>query len=520
MPVMTNPSFYKRLFFWCKQHRWFLLILLLASLLRFVWLGSVPIGLSWDEAAIGYNGYGIAVVRRDEWLNKLPVTFKSFGDYKAAAAIYANAITTILFGSTAFAVRLPMAFAGILTVVATYGIAKQLFREDRYALISMFLVAVSPINIHYSRIGFESGVGVAFSAVAMWMFLLAETWWPALFASVVSAAASLYAYHSPKITLPILFVGFLLFKRKWVSKHLLLLGTAGVFGLVLLIPLVRETISGPAGERFFMTSVIANRSGLLPLPTIVSTLARNLQLHLDPAFLFFGASTTLRHGNRMFGILGFAEGVLLISILLRFRKKFDNNATLLPIIISIAAGFLPALISNDAPHSNRAHGIVPWIQLLATVGFISIEQTVLKNKRALLFRALVILTLVQTIIYSYVYYRVYTGDEAGLEFQYGYMEAVQVARSYESQVDHVVMTDAYQQPYIFVLFGKRLTPIQWQQGALANYQFRPIHWDSDKTSSRVLFIGSPIEIPSDAKGIVHEVRYPSGSVAFRIVKKE
>ena len=51
-------------------------------------------GLGWDEAATAYNGYGIVIVHRDEWLARMPITFKSFGDYKAAVAIYLDAIST------------------------------------------------------------------------------------------------------------------------------------------------------------------------------------------------------------------------------------------------------------------------------------------------------------------------------------------------------------------------------------------------------------------------------------------
>lgn len=111
----------------------FCLILILAIVLRFFQLGSIPVGFSWDEASIGYNGYGIATVHRDEWLVKMPVTFKSFGDYKAALAIYADAVSTLLLGRNTFAVRFPMAVAGVVTVLSVYFIAKKLFDSERSA---------------------------------------------------------------------------------------------------------------------------------------------------------------------------------------------------------------------------------------------------------------------------------------------------------------------------------------------------------------------------------------------------
>ncbi|NCQ11990.1 MAG: hypothetical protein GW809_07600, partial [Bacteroidetes bacterium] len=88
---------------------WFLVlsILVLSIFLRFYKLGTVPHGMTWDEAAIGYNGFAIFNTRRDEWLQRLPVSFQSFGDYKAPLAIYLNGIFTYLFGLNLFAVRLP-----------------------------------------------------------------------------------------------------------------------------------------------------------------------------------------------------------------------------------------------------------------------------------------------------------------------------------------------------------------------------------------------------------------------------
>ena len=89
----------------------FVLILLLATALRFYKLGQVPHGMTWDEAAIGYNGYAVLTTRRDEWLKRFPISFQSFGDYKAPLAIYLNGLFTFVFGMNLWAVRLPFALA-------------------------------------------------------------------------------------------------------------------------------------------------------------------------------------------------------------------------------------------------------------------------------------------------------------------------------------------------------------------------------------------------------------------------
>src|SRR6185369_5068180 len=98
----------------------FIFILLSAVFLRFWKLGTFPPGFTWDEAAIGYNAWGILTVHRDEWLLRTPLSFRSFGDYKSPLAIYLTAVSEKVFGPTVYAVRFPVALASVFLVIASY----------------------------------------------------------------------------------------------------------------------------------------------------------------------------------------------------------------------------------------------------------------------------------------------------------------------------------------------------------------------------------------------------------------
>src|SRR5579859_2096178 len=89
----TTPNEKKLLFLWG-----IFVITLLATFLRFYKLSEIPHGMTWDEAAIGYNGFAVFTTHRDEWLQRFPISFKSFGDFKAPLAIYLNGFFTFLFG--------------------------------------------------------------------------------------------------------------------------------------------------------------------------------------------------------------------------------------------------------------------------------------------------------------------------------------------------------------------------------------------------------------------------------------
>lgn len=106
-------------------------ILLLASLLRFYQLGRVPQGMAVDEVAIGYNGFAIWQARRDEWLEFLPISFRSYGDYKAPLAIYINAFSTAIFGLNLWAVRLPFTVFSILAVLGIYCLVRELLKQNK-----------------------------------------------------------------------------------------------------------------------------------------------------------------------------------------------------------------------------------------------------------------------------------------------------------------------------------------------------------------------------------------------------
>ena len=87
-------------------------ILFLAFILRFYKLGEIPLSLNWDEVSNAYNGYSILKTGRDEYGSLLPLTNRSFDDYKPPIYMYLNAITVGILGLNAYAARLSSAFFG------------------------------------------------------------------------------------------------------------------------------------------------------------------------------------------------------------------------------------------------------------------------------------------------------------------------------------------------------------------------------------------------------------------------
>ena len=59
-------------------------ILILATILRWFWLGQVPIALNWDEVSMGYSAYSLSGTGADEWGARWPLFFRSYGEWKSA----------------------------------------------------------------------------------------------------------------------------------------------------------------------------------------------------------------------------------------------------------------------------------------------------------------------------------------------------------------------------------------------------------------------------------------------------
>ncbi|MBU1085769.1 phospholipid carrier-dependent glycosyltransferase, partial [Patescibacteria group bacterium] len=156
-----------------KKYFWLILIIILASVLRFYNLSSNPPSLSWDETAIGWNAKSIFHTRRDEYGTRLPLVFKSFGDYKAPLYIYLTAPIVGLFGLNMITIRLLSVLAGISAVVVLYLLTEELTKNQIVALTTAFLLAITPWSVMLSRGAFEQNLALLFILLNIYFFKLA-----------------------------------------------------------------------------------------------------------------------------------------------------------------------------------------------------------------------------------------------------------------------------------------------------------------------------------------------------------
>jgi len=224
------------------------LIVILAFILRFYSLDTLP-ALNADEAAIGYNAYSLIQTGKDEHGNPWPIHFQSFNDYKPGLYFYIVLPFVKFFGLNVWSVRAPAAFLGVLTVLVIYFLVKEIFKEERLALISSLFLAISPWHIHFSRGGWEVNVATFFITLGVFLFLKGLKNPRFYFLSAITLVLSLYTYHAARIVVPLLGLGLGITFWKELLKNKKFIVSAAFLGVIILIPLGLDFTKGGAASR-------------------------------------------------------------------------------------------------------------------------------------------------------------------------------------------------------------------------------------------------------------------------------
>ncbi len=502
------------------------LCIVVAIFLRFYKLGNLPSGLTWDEAAIGYNAYGLLTNHRDEWLHRTPVVFQSFGDYKSPLLVYMTMIPVLLFGLTDFSVRIWNAVLGSALVVLCWHLFSHFVqnelgktpKEHRLSsLIVTLCVALSPWGIQYSRMGFESMIAAFFTLLGVtlyfhwkWSKSTEKIHFFYLLGMLISFVLAIYAYHSAKVVVPLTFLALFLFEPKIFLSRIRQIVLAGCIAFFIAIPFFYASLFGKANARAFSTTIFSSKQPVLHF-------AQNVQKHADLSFLLFGADQTYRHSTKQMGVFYPIElGLLLMGILIVVKKKYRKMGLF---FVLFCIGFVPASLGIDAPHGNRAFLAFPWGQMFLGIVPLWIGE---KFQHKLWYKSIFYLAVFGVLLFSSLRYRqvyetVYTSSLALQDFGYGYGELLTYVREQEKSVDRVYFTNRYGQAYIYILFAKKLTPMEYFHGGLANYTIINDPYKVSSGQKNVLIVGTQDEIPTSAN-IVKTVYYPDGSIVFKVVR--
>jgi len=520
------------------------IVILIAGFFRLYQLGNVPPSPDWDEAALGYNAYSILKTGKDEYGTFLPLSIRSFDDYKPPLYTYLTVPSVLFFGLSPWSTRLPSAIMGILAVLGTYFLVKELFSFSKnkelgtknLPLLSALLLALSPWHIQFSRIAFEANSGVTVNIWAMVCFFAGLRRKGFLFLSAFLFGLGLYAYHSERIFIPllVLLLSYVWRKELFTKDNKTHIIAGIIIGIITIIPLFSVIFNKTALMRLEGTSSFSNTMELLSrtIPKIEDDKARgdifgemldNRRIvfaktiisgylsHFSFKWLFLTGDNPRHHAPDM-GLLYIWELPFFLAGLYALAKRGGKIRNFLFGWILISP--IAAAPTSGLPHAIRTLVFLPTFQILSAVGIITgvscIKYQVSSIRKKLFYGVLLLIFCLAlfNIAYYFVQYFVVMNREYSEYWQYGYKQAVEYTESVKNKYKSVVVSTGLEQSYMFYLFYIRYDPVKYLEGggtksgsfaekgnAFDKYEFRPLHWQSEVFDGSILYVGAPIEMP-------------------------
>lgn len=446
---------------------WLSILIIVFLLTRLYQIDQFPPSLYWDEASIGYNAYSISKTGKDEWGTPFPLEFKAFGEYKLPVYIYSLIPFLVFFGLNDWIVRIPAVVFSLGSVILIYFLGKKLFEDDLVGWLASFLFSISPWFFIFSRTGFEATAGIFFYLLGVLFFLQGNFKFITL--SVIIFILSMYSYNSFRLIAPltVIIMSFLYLKNMELKSRLYSIIPLIIFFSVFTFTLIHASQLGI--ERLSEVGIFVTTNK----KEITRGFIRNYFSHFSPTFLLSG-DTNLRSQQPNFGQIYLLEipAILAGSFFILKSRKLN---LLLPLIFMLVS-IIPAAITKEAPHGLRAIAAVPFTSLLGAYGIHKIYE---KVKWKIVPVGFTFLLIIFFINYFYSFLSTYSIKSSD-QWQYGYRQVVDYVnkkistdgRRVYDRYDHIIISDYYNQPYIFALYYLKYDPLKFQQTIIRNTTIR------------------------------------------------
>lgn len=538
-----------------KTKKILLLIIIIAAFLRLPFLDQFPAGLNADEAAIGYNAWSLIQTGKDEHSVSWPLVFRSFDDYKPPLYFYLVLPFVKLLGLNIWAVRLPSALLGVLSVYLTYLLSKELFKSQRIGLLSALILAVSPWHLQFSRGGWEVNAASSLILLGVFLFTRSRTNPKLLLFAAISLVLSMYTYHSARLIAPLLsFLLLIIYHRELIQKrNLKFIVTSLLIATLFCLPLFNQMLSKSGQSRFAGVSIFADEGPLWhvleqrrlsPHPESFWTklrynrylaysgyYVRNYLSHFSPNFLFVQGDAIERSKTpgvgQAFLVLApfFYFGVFLLL------KCLDKGEKV--ILVWLLLSPVAAALTYQSPHALRSQNMVIPLTITTALALNTVFTWLKSSKGVGIARSATILAsfifITSALYYLFQYYYTYP-RQYPTAWEYGFEQLAAKLKTQESNYDRIVISDRYDQPYIIMAFFLKYPPEILQQELVmtprdkfgfstvrhfGKYEFRPIDYSFDSNRPNTLLVVADETVPSER--VIDRIISPSRQPIFRLL---
>lgn len=521
-----------------------LLIILLGVFLRFYRLADFPVQLNHDEISQLYDAISIAQTGKDIYGNFMPTMFQSVNDYKSPFYTYVTTLTYFILGNHEWIIRIPASLFGVLIIAASYLFVLKLLGNFKIALLSSFLIAISPSEIFFSRKSFENIAGIFFMLMAFYFLLtyLEKTKFKFLYLGIIFLAAGMYTYFSHAIIIPILAAAFVfIFRKSFTGSNKKYIFVFSVWTL-LILPLLFVVFTNP-GSRYRSQTVFITQDVNLGREMSYGNKFKaifdfSFNRYLDQFNLeyIFGQGLDLTNqGPLGMGLLLLIElpfvglGIIYLLRLSNFlnQKKF--------ILAWIILGMLPSGLTFEQHSPHRSIMVFTMLNIIAAAGLYFFLKKIHGYKIAILALAFVI-----NLLYFIHIYFVNFPFEKSESIHYPFKEVALFTWSHHDDFDQIIFDPVYGETtpvigtasHYYMAYYGGYPPSKFQKEyrvgskprevIFDKFSIRQVYWPYDKELKNTLIIASPWSVPEqdipDKSKIIKRFYFYNGKLAFYAIK--
>lgn len=360
-----------------------LLILSVASFLRFFKLSKLPEGLHPDEAANGLDIISMFDARNFQAVYDTNGPREALFFYLQAIPLWIGKVTEWSFlNFTPLSLRIAPAIIGVATVFGIYLLGKELFNKN-VGFFASAALAVSAWHIQFSRNGFRA-IMAPLALVFLFYFLIKAYRSGRLkdyVATGITLGLGFYTYLSFRMVPLVIFAllaYILIADRKFLKKNLYNIGYLTAVFLITMIPLfihfaqVPADILGRSSTSVFNPEINGGSPGKALADNIVKTVT----------MFNFQGDQNFRHNVNGLPMLDILIGALMwVGVVISAIRVRKIEYFLL--FMWFGALSLPEILTSEGiPHALRMVGVIPVVFLWSALGLEWILKK-FKVKRAL-----------------------------------------------------------------------------------------------------------------------------------------
>lgn len=420
-----------------KKYILLFLIVALGFFLRSYNIENTPPGVYRDEAFNGVDALNAITHGQWHW-------FYEANNGREGLLINMTAVCFMLFGVSVLSLKLPSIIFGTLTILGTYLLTKELYKKERFALISAFLVATAFWAINFSRISFRANMlptVLVFSFYFLFRGLRTKKWLDFATGGLIFGLGvhTYTAFGIAPLILIFMFAILIISRKEFLKEYWKLIFVFAIFAIIVATPMLYTFYHHPE----YVQSRISQISILNPKINqgdFFKFFSNNFNVSL--AKYNFCPDQNWRHNfppypildpiagiSFIFGLIYvFGKLIYLIGIRL-YRRECGQHLESYALLISwFFIMLIPEFMTFDCnPHALRSIGTLPPVFVLATFIFEYFFQE--SDRRPFVFKKIIFSLIVIMIIAI--------GTFNSIKYHLVWAEKKEVAYSFDKNITEI-----------------------------------------------------------------------------------